>query len=152
VAPRFVTNTFVQAILLVVIAFVLGIVFNAARPIPVQFDETPAFETLPHIAIQRGYKAWETGGSLFLDARPTVFYQQGHILNSLSMPLKSPEADIRNLLPQPHPFDKVIVYCEDEQCDAADAMARRLKRLGYDKIFVLEGGWRSWSQANLPIN
>jgi rhodanese-related sulfurtransferase len=152
VGQRFLRNVFGQALILLVITFVVGLTVNLARPTPVPFDGRRAFEMLPHISLEEAIKALDAGGSLFLDARPKEFYEQGRILNAMSLPLNSPDADVRRALPNPPPYDKVIIYCDDEDCDAADTMARRLKRMGYEKLWVLEGGWRAWSQANLPTN
>lgn len=147
---RFLHNAFGQALILVLVSSAVGITVNIARPTPVPFGGKRAFEMLPPIALERALREMERGESLFLDARPKVFYEAGRILNAMSLPVNSTEEEVRNELPNPHPYDKIIIYCEDQDCDAADTMARRLKRMGYEKLFVLEGGWRAWTQANLP--
>jgi rhodanese-related sulfurtransferase len=150
VGRRFLDNELGQTLILVLVSFVAGITVNVARPTPVPFDGTPALEPLPHITLDRAMKELERGESLFLDARPKVFSDTGRILNAMSLPLASTDEEVRKALPNPSPYNKIIIYCEDEDCDAADTMARRLKRMGYEKLFVMEGGWRAWTQANLP--
>ena len=73
-------------------------------PTPVPFDGRLAFEMLPHISLDDAVKSLEAGDSLFLDARPKEFYESGRILNALSLPLSSPETEVRKALPNPHPL------------------------------------------------
>lgn len=148
---RFFPNAFIQAILLLVVSALIAVAANFARPTPVPWDDRPAYKIPPTLPVGRALDALMGGETLFVDARPDTFYAQGHILNALSLPVKSTSASITNSIPMPHPYRLIIVYCDDEHCDAADAMARKLDRLGYDKLFVLEGGWRAWTQANLPV-
>ncbi len=149
-AQRFAHNAFAQALVIFALSAALGIVANLARPTPVPMDDRPAYELQPQVPALRGYKLLSNGESLFVDARPVEFFRQSHILNAVSLPLQSPETEIRKQIPLPHPYKQIIVYCEDETCGAADSMARRLKRLGYDKVAVLLGGWRAWTEQDLP--
>ena len=149
-ARRFLRSALGQTSVLLLLTLVLGAGVNAARPNRIPWDSRPAYPILPHIDLGQTIQALEAGDCLFLDARPVEFFRRAHILNAVSVPLTSTDAEVRKILPMPHPYRQVIVYCEDESCDAADAMARRLKRMGYEKLVVLEGGWRVWSQAGLP--
>lgn len=148
---QFFPNAFVQSLLLFVVAALIAAAANFVRPTPVPWDDRPAYKILPTISVGRALDALTGGETLFVDARPDTFYAEGHVLNALSLPVKSTSPVITNTIPLPHPYRLIIVYCDDEHCDAADAMARKLDRLGYDKLFVLEGGWRAWTQANLPM-
>jgi len=150
VIRRFLHNPLAQALLILVVSAALGALVNAARPKPVPWDSKPAFDILPHLPLAESLEAFDAGDCLFIDARPVEFFQQGHILNAISVPLTAPEAEVLDAVQKDHPYRRLIIYCEDENCDAADAMARRMKRMGYANLFVLEGGWLAWSKANLP--
>lgn len=150
VVRRLLDNAFAQAILLLIVSAALGSGVNLVRPKSVPWGNTPAYEIFPHLELTEAAKELEAGDCLFLDARPIEFFQQSHVLNAISVPLSTPEAEVKKAVPVAHSFRRIIIYCEDKDCDAADGMARRMKRLGYDKLFVMEGGWRAWSEANQP--
>lgn len=147
---RFSPSASTQAAILLAVTLVLGAVANLMRPRPIPWDSATAFKVMPHMQVFEAFKVLSAGDSLFIDARPEDFYQQGRILNAVSLPFKASEDEIRALLPDPHPWRLLVIYCEDAFCDAADALGRRLDRMGYDRIVVLEGGWRAWNQARLP--
>lgn len=50
----------------------------------------------------------------------------------------SPEADI-------------VVYCSNYQCTTSDYVAKQLKKQGFDKVSVYEGGMAEWFQEGLPV-
>ncbi len=129
---------------------VLGAAVNIARPRPVPWGSKPAYDVLPHLDLTEAATDLEAGDCLFLDARPVEFYRQSRVLNAISVPQSAPEEELKKAVPVSHSYRRIIIYCEDKDCDAADGMARRMKRLGYDRLFVLEGGWRDWSAAHLP--
>lgn len=88
------------------------------------------------------------GRVLFVDARGEQAFAQRHIPGAL--PLR--EAEWETLLPAFlkawQPGARVVVYCDNEGCDASQAVARRLRReLGIDQVFVLKGGWGAWLEA-----
>ena len=147
---RFSPNAFAQAGILLAVSLILGAIVNLARPTPVPWDSATAFRVIPHIQVSEAFEVLSAGDCLFIDARPWEFHQQGRILNAVSLPVKSSAEEIRALLPDPHPWRLVVLYCDDEFCDAADALGRRLDRMGHPRLVVLEGGWRAWTQAQLP--
>jgi rhodanese-related sulfurtransferase len=49
------------------------------------------------------------------------------------------------------PGQTVIVYCDEETCNASTAVAARLQNeLAIETVYVLKGGWAAWTQANQP--
>jgi rhodanese-related sulfurtransferase len=86
-------------------------------------------------------------GALVLDLRPKEAFDAGHI------------GDARNLAPtdlasEAEALKKwrdktVITYCNDGR-DGANA-ARTLTKLGFTKVFNLEGGINAWLKENMPL-
>jgi len=86
-------------------------------------------------------------GALVLDLRPKEAFDAGHI------------GDARNLAPtdlasEAEALKKwrdktVITYCNDGR-DGASA-ARTLTKLGFTKVFNLEGGISAWLKENMPV-
>ena len=85
--------------------------------------------------------------ALVVDLRALADFEKGHIPGS------------RNVLPsQFDPENKqlaaaralpVVLVCKAGN-SAADA-ARRLKKAGFEQVYVLDGGIQAWQQADLPL-
>ena len=85
-------------------------------------------------------------GAVWVDARSVEEYEQGRVPGAVSLPEGDWEAGIDAFLDRWEPGRPVIVYCSSRDCDASQAVARRLRRElgGEARIHVLRGGWESW--------
>jgi rhodanese-related sulfurtransferase len=86
-------------------------------------------------------------GALVIDLRGKELYDAGHIGDARNVPAAELEA-------QADSFKKwrdkaVITYC-DSGASGAGA-ARTLTRLGFTKVFNLQGGLNAWIKDNLPV-
>jgi len=90
-------------------------------------------------------------GTLLVDARIEELYRQGHLPESVSLPL----AEVESRLPkfrEEHPLQTpIIVYCNGYGCPDSFDLAMRLLESGYRKVMVFEGGFPEWEGAGLPI-
>ena len=85
--------------------------------------------------------------ALVVDLRPAADFEKGHIAGS------------RNVLPSSFgPEHKllagakskpVVLVCRTGQ--TAGGAAKRLKKAGFEKVYVLDGGVAAWQQADLPL-
>jgi rhodanese-related sulfurtransferase len=87
--------------------------------------------------------------AIWIDARPDNEFEQDHVPGAI--PLNEDRWD--ELLPvflaQWSPNKKVVVYCSSQSCNASREVARRLRdEAGLKDVFVLQGGWEAWQQAN----
>ena len=95
-------------------------------------------------------QARELGGTaIWIDARPDDDFAKDHVPGALLLN----EDRWNELLPQFLavwvPGKKIIVYCSSLSCNASREVARRLrKEAQLSDVFVLEGGWESWSKRN----
>jgi len=106
--------------------------------------------------LMRGFKAVRPaaltelinrGNALVVDLRPANDFEKGHIPGA------------KNVLPsQFDPENKrlaaaralpVVLVCKDGQ--ASSGAAKRLKKAGFEQVYVLEGGIGGWQQADLPL-
>ena len=104
----------------------------------------------------RGYKALRPAelthlvnseNALVVDLSASNDFEKGHIAGS------------RNVLPSSFgPEHKllagakskpVVLVCRTGQ--TAGAAAKRLKKAGFEKVYVLDGGVAAWQQADLPL-
>lgn len=89
---------------------------------------------------------------LFVDARPPLFFQRGHIPGALNIAKQffvrdfgASEAALRGSA-----LKQIVVYCSSEDCDDALTVARELIDTGVRNVAVFKGGWKAWCTAGLP--
>jgi len=147
-------RTFLQALALILLALILGLGRNVVSPKPLPLfqgfnplsRDTLGIRHLDSLQIR---EAWEKHQGIFLDARRSELFREGHIPGAKSLPLDD--------------FDKVyplisfskdsayIIYCEGRDCEFSDLLALRLYSLGYRKLAVFPGGWEEWIKGNHPV-
>jgi rhodanese-related sulfurtransferase len=98
--------------------------------------------------------AVDSKSALILDARSSVFFEQGHVPGALNLARDNFAADYQHLSPVLKGMsDKpVIVYCSGGYCHDSRMVAGALMTLGFENVRVFTGGWDEWSAANLPIS
>jgi len=86
-------------------------------------------------------------GALVIDLRGKELFEGGHIGDARNVPQAELEKEIDAL----HKWrDKtVITYCSDGRSGAS--AARTLTRLGFTKVFNLQGGLNAWLKENMPV-
>jgi rhodanese-related sulfurtransferase len=86
-------------------------------------------------------------GALVIDLRSKELYDAGHIVDARNVPVGEIEAQADTL--KKWRDRNVITYC-DSGADGASA-ARTLMKLGFGKVFNLQGGLNAWVKDNLPL-
>lgn len=86
-------------------------------------------------------------GALVLDLRPKQSYDAGHIGDARNVPAADLEAQVDSLKKW---RDKNVITYDDTGIGGAGA-ARTLTKLGFTKVFSLEGGLNAWVKDNLPL-
>jgi len=86
-------------------------------------------------------------GALVIDLRSKELYDGGHIVDSRNVPAAELESQADAL--KKWREKNVITYC-DSGTQGASA-ARTLTKLGFTKVFNLEGGLNAWVKDNLPL-
>jgi rhodanese-related sulfurtransferase len=86
-------------------------------------------------------------GALVIDLRSKELYDAGHIVDARNVPAADLEAQAESL--KKWRERNVIAYC-DSGVNGAGA-ARTLTKLGFSKVFNLEGGLNAWVKDNLPL-
>jgi Rhodanese-related sulfurtransferase len=104
----------------------------------------------------RGYKGLQPAGltalvnrenALVVDLRPIAEFEKGHIPGAKNVQVSQFDPENRQLaaargLP-------VVLVCKAGQ--ASGDAARRLRKAGFERVFVLDGGIGAWQQAGLPL-
>jgi rhodanese-related sulfurtransferase len=117
---------------------------------------TPPFEIAPApiVGFPEFRSAVETKKALILDARPFVFYEQGHVPGALNLARDNFARDYRHLsaVLQSAAGKPIIVYCSGGDCHDSRLVANALLTLGLSNVSVFTGGWEVWSAAGLPTS
>ena len=116
----------------------------------------PPFEIAPAsiVGLPEFRSAIETRSALILDARPSVFFEQGHVPGALNLARDDFANDylqlstsLRSAADKP-----IIVYCSGGDCHDSRLVANALLTLGFTNVSVFTGGWEVWSAAKLPTS
>ncbi len=104
----------------------------------------------------RGYKGITPAGltqlvnrenALVIDVSGIQDYEKGHIPGARHVAMSQFDPEHKDLakakdLP-------IVVYCRTGQ--SSSGAAKRLRKAGFSKVHVLEGGLRTWTEAQLPL-
>ena len=88
------------------------------------------------------------GESLTLvDVREESEFAKGHIPGSIHLGKGVIERDIEDKIP--NPATELILYCGGGYRSALAADI--LQKMGYTHVISMDGGWRGWTEAGLPV-
>ena len=107
-------------------------------------------------AVTRGFKVLgpaaltalvNRDNALVVDLRPHADFEKGHIPGSKNVLLSQFDPENKQLaaarsLP-------VVLVCKAGQ--ASGDAAKRLRKAGFERVYVLDGGIAAWQQADLPL-
>jgi rhodanese-related sulfurtransferase len=85
--------------------------------------------------------------ALVIDVREDAEYAKGHIVGARHIPLGQIEARAKEL--QKYKSKPVIACCETGS--RSSAAITTLRKLGFENVYNLAGGYAGWQQAGLPV-
>jgi len=93
------------------------------------------------------YKSMPSEGHTLIDVREDHEWSAGHAAGAIHLSKGIIERDIEKEIPDKS--ETVVLYCGGgfRSALAADA----LQQMGYQNAISLDGGWRAWNEAGLPI-
>jgi len=96
---------------------------------------------------------YRRGDVLFLDARRTSVYREGHIAGA--RPFSVWEADIddkvKGFFEEGHdPSGVIVVYCSGGDCEDSHTLGQKLYMAGFDNVVVYKDGFPDWEKRGLP--
>jgi rhodanese-related sulfurtransferase len=114
----------------------------------------PPFKIAPAatIGLDKFRTAVDSKSVLILDARPSVFFENGHVPGAINLARDDFAKDYRRLTAvlQSAQDKPIIVYCSGGECHDSKLVANALLSLGFSNVSVFTGGWEAWSAAGLP--
>ena len=93
------------------------------------------------------YQKMPRGGHLLVDVREDREWAEGHAAGAIHMSKGIVERDIETRVPDT--ATTMVLYCGGGYRSALVADA--LERMGYRNVISLDGGWRAWNEAGLPV-
>jgi rhodanese-related sulfurtransferase len=82
-----------------------------------------------------------------VDTREESEWARGHAAGAVHLGKGIIERDIEKAIPDTS--KKIVLYCGGgfRSALAADA----LRKMGYENVYSLAGGWRVWKEAGMPV-
>jgi len=141
------------------LSIALGFFVNLFRSDPLSFPYrvrsarmlagVPGTGKEPHaITLAGAEAAWRKGAAVFVDARESFFFEEGHIPRAINLPASKITGKKLPALPA-DPAANVIVYCSGGDCEDSGIVARALLAAGCQNVAILSGGWDAWSAAKI---
>ncbi len=131
-----------------VVSVVLGLLFNMASPS--RLSLVPASMTGPApetISQQRALSMHQEEQALFVDARPTEFFEQAHIQGASNIPLPLFDFVYDMKLSQLDPSRMIIVYGRTYSSHYDTEVVQKLLMLGHEQVFLLQEGLQEWPET-----
>lgn len=102
------------------------------------------------LTTEQVYEIFSNREAKFIDARDNWDFADGHIPGAINIPEYkfSPDEPNLKLLDK---NEKLIVYCEGDQCDVSKRLALELQKLGFKKVWIYLGGMKEWWEYKFPI-
>lgn len=103
---------------------------------------------LPQLDASEATMKYNREDAQFVDVRGEADFRKAHLPGALQVSLTTIEQKNKRL--ERARSKPVIVYCQSGV--QAGKVGKKLKSMGYEKVFLLKGGIASWQAANLPID
>jgi rhodanese-related sulfurtransferase len=101
--------------------------------------------------VYQAKQIFDSGLALFVDARSSEFFANGHIKGAVSLPLVRFEERIDSFKKQ-YAFNvEIITYCYDKGCNDGNELAWKLTAAGYTRVRYFPEGLVGWEGEGYPV-
>ncbi|MDQ5872018.1 MAG: rhodanese-like domain-containing protein [Acidobacteriota bacterium] len=93
--------------------------------------------------------------ALFLDARRSSVYDEGHIAGARNFPVWESDIDARVKALYEEGLDQqapVVVYCSGGNCEDSHMLAEKLYMVGFDNVLIYKDGFPDWQKRGLAVS
>lgn len=88
-------------------------------------------------------------GAQFVDVRPSKEFREGHLPEAFNLPEREFDQVVGKLQKEADPGTPLVVY--DADGVQTNRTARKLKKLGYERVYRIKGGLKAWRGAGYPM-
>ena len=159
-------RTIIEIIIIIIVASLIGILFNLFVENPLPFiKKTTQENAIPDTSIysktfvaspanldksltyDQLLKALNDDRFVLIDARSPEAYNKGHIGNAVNIfPEYENEQEYVSSIFQIPEGKIIIVYCDGGTCDLSITLSKELIHFGFKRIFIYHGGWEEWTK------
>jgi rhodanese-related sulfurtransferase len=93
-------------------------------------------------------------GRLFIDARRSSVYADGHVAGARSFPVWESDIDGRVKGIYEEGLDQnvpIVIYCSGGDCEDSHMLAEKLYMVGFNDLLVDKDGFPAWQKRGLPV-
>ena len=128
-------------------------------PPPTPATEFKAHPDKPYIEIAfNDVKALHDRNVLFLDARRTSVYEQGHIPGARTYSVWESDIDdkVNKLFSERNDQAAqnlpIVIYCSGGDCEDSHMLAQKLWGIQFNNVYVYKDGFPDWQQHGAPVH
>lgn len=91
---------------------------------------------------------------LFLDARRSKVFEEGHVAGARSFPVWESDIDARVKAFFAEGQDSnqpIVIYCSGGHCEDSHMLAQKLYMVGFDNLYVYKDGFPDWEKRGRPV-
>lgn len=85
---------------------------------------------------------------VLVDVLSEEHFNDGHIPGAANIPLDEIGSTALQELDKD---DEIIVYCKSKDCQASPKAAKKLEKLGFDKVYDYEVGLKGWRESGNEV-
>ena len=129
-------------------------------PAPVAEDPLkrfPSHPDKPYVELHGDDVAWlHSHGALFLDARRTSVYEQGHITGARTFSVWESDVDdkVNKLYEERNDpraqLQPIVIYCSGGDCEDSHMLAQKLWGVQFNNLYVYKDGFPDWQKRGGP--
>jgi rhodanese-related sulfurtransferase len=130
-----------------------------AKPVIVQAEQFPPHPDKPYIEIAfDSVKQLYDRKALFLDARRSSVYEQGHIPGARPFSVWESDIDekVNKLFEERgdprQQAEPIVVYCSGGDCEDSHMLAQKLWGIQYNNVYVYKDGFPDWEKRGAPAH
>jgi len=132
---------------------ILGVIYNFSSPTGIGLIPQYLFQSHSQsVSIGLAKLKYDEGKSLFVDARPSEFYNQKHIRNAVNLPLPLFDFVYMMKFASIDPETLIIVYGRNISRHYDEEAAIKLKARGHPNVRVMTDGLEGWRQKGFPVS
>jgi rhodanese-related sulfurtransferase len=105
----------------------------------------------PHITLAETRRLLRKKGTVLVDGRSMLEWEQSHLKGALPLPLGDFEKNYLIYQKKLKRAKIIIAYCHGKGCHLSDALCQDLVNKGFTNVAVFWGGYPEWSAAHLPL-
>jgi rhodanese-related sulfurtransferase len=159
-------KTIKEIVILVGVSMILAFVVNALSPRGIaligQWDiagglitASPAMitEGMPQEidSVARAKEIFDKGYVLFVDARSSDNYENGHIQGAISLPVGQFDEKIESFLDRYPTEQPIVTYCSGRTCEDSHDLAQFLTDAGFTDVRIFIDGFSGWQAEGFPV-